>query len=88
MSFSKCVQIYFNSILVRLKEIGGLDNVLNKVNFNSILVRLKVVEGIAQTRLKQFQFHSGAIKRDCWLYSFYRGYLFQFHSGAIKRLAN
>ena len=54
--------ICFNSILVRLKEVGYCANSIKQNCFNSILVRLKAkLRKVGSASIK-FQFHSGTIK--------------------------
>ena len=76
---------YFNSNMVRLKDIGKICMRFSAKDFNSNMVRLKGwYAWIPRQVLWLFQFQYGAIKRI----GLYLGYvvkiLFQFQYGAIK----
>ena len=76
----------FNSKVVRLKARGWEQRFIQKFSFNSKVVRLKVVEKMnALDELGQFQFQSGAVKRNGFNAAFVKKNEFQFQSGAVKR---
>ena len=55
------MELYFNSIKVRLK-LAGIEPLQELVNFNSIKVRLKHVIQPITLPAYLFQFHKGTIK--------------------------
>ena len=55
-------------------------------NFNSIKVRLEQPRGSIYSRLREFQFHKGAIRTVTTVLFVTLLSLFQFHKGAIRTL--